>query len=155
MQMRQILFSILYGICIIIFIIVSYACGVFFKLDRELGDEPMLHTAGYLDTCFRNTHEKNVVRTGSIEDYHHVVDSLRNSKNQKYPAWLFFSMVMADFYNYPEANIDAYNAIIDTYKIGGIDIDENSMNLALHYLEKGAKLGNVKCKEEIQNLRYK
>lgn len=99
---------------------------------------------------FDSEREKAILSSGDIDSYHFVRDSISRDTMSKYPTHLFFSMVMADVYNYPNACFDVYKAISDIYTIGGIEMDNESKMLLHHYLRKGKRLGDMQCSKEIK-----
>lgn len=63
-----------------------------------------------------------------------------------------YAFVMATKYNYPQAYFDLYS-IISHVHVNDIDkIDENTAELALHYLKKAASLGHHQAEEEIKQI---
>lgn len=101
---------------------------------------------------FESEREKAILAKGDIDAYNFVRDSIALDSISRYPTHLFFSMVMADVYNNPIACYDVFKAIKDIYAVEGIEMDNESQMLSLHYLRKGEKLGDMQCKEEIKSL---
>ena len=63
---------------------------------------------------------------------------------------LIYSLYMANKYNYPLAYYNVYYSLIRF--CSEKDIDNNTLNLALYYLKKGAELENYTCMSELREL---
>lgn len=140
----KILFPVLY----LIGLAFTYGVGSYIRYSRDV-DKMQSTVCPSVESNFCYYRERSILSSGDIENYHLVKDSIVHDSMSKYPTYFFFSIVMADVYNYSEACYDVYKAINDTYSIGEISMDEESRKLMLHYLRKGERLGDAQCKKEL------
>ena len=106
----KILFPILY----LIGLAFTYGLGSYIRYIRDVA-KMQSSVCPCVESNFYYGREKSILSSGDIENYHLVKDSIVHDSMSKYPTYLFFSMVMADVYNYPESketiNISIKNAI--------------------------------------------
>ena len=144
----KIFFPVLY----LIGLAFTYGLGSYIRYSRDVA-KMQSTVCPCVESNFCYDRERFILSSGDVKNYHLVKDSIVHDSMSKYPTYLFFSMVMADVYNYPEACYDVYKAIKDTYSIGEISMDDESQKLMLHYLRKGEKLGDAQCKKELERLK--
>lgn len=94
--------------------------------------------------------KRKIVMEGDTAAYHFVVDSIVNDPNVPYPNYLYYSYVMANKHNYALANYDVYKALLDICDSMNFQ-NEKINSMALFYLRRGASLGDVRAKEELNN----
>ena len=69
--------------------------------------------------------------------------------------FIYYALVMANKFNYPQAQYDVFSCLTDTY-IGNINtIDEDSANLAISYLLKAYKNGHHQAKSMVNEYDIK
>lgn len=93
--------------------------------------------------------KRAIVETGDTLCYKHVLDSIR--KNSPYGDYFYYSFVMAMKHDYIPANYDVYCSLYETFSpANGVgEIDEKTKRIAMYFLERGAALGDQRCKEVI------
>ena len=64
--------------------------------------------------------------------------------------FFLYALYMANKYNYPLAYYDVYYSLVEF--CGEKNVDENTLNLALYYLKKGAELEDWNCMRELSLL---
>lgn len=84
--------------------------------------------------------------------YNAIVDTIRK-RMPNHPDYLFYSLYLANNRGYVPANYNVYKGIMDLYDLNGIELDKRSRDLALTYLERGAKLGHEKAIKELERIR--
>lgn len=93
-----------------------------------------------------------VCNNGDVNAYNRIKEFYKEKKVER--EMIFFSIVMANKYNYGPACFDVYNCLWQAFN-GGKEaepwdmtrFDPKSREFALFYLKKGASLGNRFCKE--------
>lgn len=94
---------------------------------------------------------------GDIKAYNQIVETVKNDKHFVYPDYLFYSIVMANMYNYVPANFDVYKALTDLFKqnkkLG--KMDKETKKLAVFYLERGAYKGSINAIKEMKRLKLR
>ena len=98
--------------------------------------------------------KKAIVEKGDTIAYKHVVDSIKTN----YPNcgnYFYYSLVMVLAYDYAPANYDIYTALHDLYSSSNKaeQIDDKTKQLALFFLENGAKKGNKECINKLNELK--
>lgn len=87
---------------------------------------------------------KKQVLNGNVKYYEALKDSFNKTP---YPEeFLFYSIVMANRFDYVPANYDVYRGLIDSYsknKLG--HMDDETRKLAMSFLEYGAKKGDKRA----------
>lgn len=99
--------------------------------------------------------KKTVIEMGHIPAYHILKNEFRKKRHPQ--EYLLYSIVMADKYNYAPANYDVYyclTSVFDSNPSLG-KIDKRTKELALYFLERGAKLNDPVAKKEINKLENK
>lgn len=90
---------------------------------------------------------KAIMKQGDIVAYHQLVDSVKRMRNMPYPTYLFYSMVMANIYNYAPANYDVFEALNTLFsprnKIDSMDV--NTARIAFFFLKRGKDMGDLKA----------
>ncbi len=90
---------------------------------------------------------KAIMKHGDIVAYHQLVDSVKRMRNMPYPTYLFYSMVMANIYNYAPANYDVFEALNTLFsprnKIDSMDV--NTARIAFFFLKRGKDMGDLKA----------
>ena len=108
-------------------------------------------------TCYKPqvpyNHERvdRVLKNGDVNSYIEIVDSIKSDSNQPYPTYLYYSLVMADEYNYAPAFYDVYAALTD--KNGVDSLDGETKELAMRYLKAAVERGDGRAVKEFQKIR--
>ncbi|MDE5986305.1 MAG: hypothetical protein K2H16_03365 [Prevotella sp.] len=94
---------------------------------------------------------KRQVLNGKEAYYKALKDSFGKSP---YPeGFLFYSVVMANRFDYVPANFDVYKGLVDAYSKNHLgQLDDETRKLAVSFLEYGAKHGDKKAIIELQKL---
>ena len=68
---------------------------------------------------------------------------------KKYPKWqtLFYSMVMANKYNYKPAYYNVYLSFKSFEEFFDVKLNDKTMSLAYDFIKRGANLGDENCKK--------
>lgn len=94
---------------------------------------------------------KKQVLNGNVK-YYKILKDLFN-KNPYSGEFIFYSIMMANRFDYVPANYDVYRGMIDAYSNNHLGhIDTETYKLALSFLEYGAKRGDKKAIVELQKL---
>ncbi|GHT32489.1 hypothetical protein FACS189434_04340 [Bacteroidia bacterium] len=91
---------------------------------------------------------KKILANGDIEAYKNLMFFSHASSGD----YLIYSLFMANHYNYPDAYAFVYNYLTELYNKNNIDIDEQTFNLALEYLQKGVDLGSSNAQIRMSEL---
>lgn len=91
----------------------------------------------------------------TLEEYERLKDRIRETGDKEaYDKFILthygyemlpYAMIMAEKYKLPSAYDDAYYAMLDLYEHNDIKMDTTTWSQALHFLEKGAELNDLKC----------
>lgn len=93
-----------------------------------------------------------VIYQGSTSAYYELSNSYLDHNFQE--EFLFYAMIMANKYNYPQAYFDVYFLLTLTYSTD-FSIDERTAELALEYLLKAYKKGHNQAKEIVEKYHVK
>jgi len=97
---------------------------------------------------------KQKVFLGDVKAYNDLKKIYLDSSGEEF---LFWAIFMGNKYSFAQANLDAFNIIINTYINGNIDkfkeLDIETQKLALFHLQKSAKNGNSEAKEIHQQIK--
>lgn len=105
------------------------------------------------DMC-SHIEKEAVLEHGDINAYHFIVDSIRNDGFSPKGNCLGYALIMAAAFDYTPANYDAYISLRDTF--GDINkMDDDTKDIALFFLKKGAKGNDVKCLKRLKELNVK
>lgn len=98
---------------------------------------------------------ERIIKDGDTMAYRHFVDSCQSISLRPYSHYLFFSIVMANKYNYVPANYDIYMALHDVFlynkKLG--KMDKKTRAMSMFYLKRGAYNGFQSAIVEMKKLR--
>lgn len=86
----------------------------------------------------------NIIHSGNWEDY--VLLSLQKIEMD---SLVEYAVLLADLYNNDQACFEVFRLTTLSYKKKNIEMDSNIISFVLAYLEKGAGLGNQRCKKEL------
>lgn len=79
-----------------------------------------------------------VLQKGDTSAYFELRVAFMSQKHEE--EYLIYSLLMANKYNVPIANFDAYDCIVSIFEKNKMPIDDRSKELALSYLKKGVEL---------------
>jgi len=89
------------------------------------------------DTRPINDLKELVLKKGDTVAYDELhIAYLNEEHSQEY---LLYSIVMANKYNHPQANCRVYYCLTDIFKDNDLEIDKETMALAIKYLKRGAE----------------
>lgn len=93
-----------------------------------------------------------IVYKGDVSTYKALLDSVRNDPRVAYgnSSFIDYSLIMAHYYDYAPANYDVYTALVSVF--GKEDTDSNTMKMALFYLERGARKGDIPCIDKLKEI---
>jgi hypothetical protein len=135
-----------------------FLCGIISVAIIEIG-------IGFIN-FYKNIHQydqvkhiseirERIIKDGDTMAYRHFVDSCQSTSLRPYSHYLFFSIVMANKYNYVPANYDIYVALNDVFlynkKLG--KMDKKTKALSIFYLKRGAYRGYQPAIIEMKKLR--
>lgn len=81
---------------------------------------------------------------GDTVAYNNEVDSIRKY-TPGYPTYFGDAFCLANYYNYPKANLDIYQALVDVHKYHHLgEMDPDTKKLAIFYLERYKQLSKKK-----------
>ncbi len=89
----------------------------------------------------------NIIHSGSWEDY-----CLLSHQKIEIDSLVEYAVILANQYNNDQACFEVFRLTTLSYKKKNIEMDSNIISFALAYLEKGAGLGNQRCKKELHYL---
>lgn len=85
--------------------------------------------------------KKNVLLNGSINDYCNLKKIFDKTVNPE--EILYYSLIMANKFNYVPANYDVYKVLTDFFARNNLgELDDETKRLAVSYLEYGANMGD-------------
>jgi len=123
--------------------------SLFFYQQRQ--DDHYVHLPNFLDSVF--SLQGDILSKGNINSYHKLEAVYREG----YPSdILFWSMIMANKYNYPQAYEDVYYSIKLGYSLGDssiFEMDNKTRAFALHYLQQAAAENDTNAMYEIKELK--
>jgi len=64
---------------------------------------------------------------------------------------LFYSIIMANLYDYDQAYFDVYDYLSQIY-VNTLQLDDATANLAMSYLRKAAEKGHEQAKKELEKI---
>lgn len=96
--------------------------------------------------------KKNVLLNGSINDYCNLKKIFDKTVNPE--EILYYSLIMANKYNYVPANYDVYKVLTDFFARNNLgELDPETKQFAESYLEYGAKNGDSIAKVVYDKLK--
>lgn len=137
-------FALIIFFILIIQLIQAYNCSI----DNPFPKEQDLLLNGYYSREKLRLCDSTIRLYGSVNDYDEMC------KAGKYMS-LYYSFIMANKYQYAPACYNLYQQIIQMYTPNNKPIDSNTYNMAVFYLQKGAKLGDVTCIRELDSINKK
>lgn len=125
-------------------------CNMQDKKDKVIAKKGIIQCSS--ENVINNIQEiKKQVLNGNVK-YYKVLKDLFN-KNPYSGEFVFYSIMMANRFDYVPANYDVYKGMIDAYSNNHLGhIDNETYKLALSFLEYGAKRGDKKAIVELQKL---
>jgi len=100
------------------------------------------------------TLKKEIIENGDIGSYETLFIAYLD---EPYPEeFLYYALIMANQYNYPQAYYDVYNCLCLTYINNLEKMDENTANIAIQYLLKAKELAHHQALDEVKeyNIKY-
>lgn len=88
--------------------------------------------------------KSNIIHSGNWEDY-----VLLSHQKIEMDSLVKYAVVLANMYNNDQACFEVFRLTTLSYKKKHIEMDSNIISYVLGYLEKGAGLGNQRCKKEL------
>ena len=110
-------------------------------------DENKIQTVNELNISIQSKLKNDILKNGDIDAYEKLSNYYMDFQIPE--ELMFYSLVMANDFNYPQANYDVYVNICLHYKRTG-RISLGMSELALMHLIKASKLGHHQAIEEVK-----
>lgn len=109
-----------------------------------------VHIRNFADSVF--SLQSNILSKGDTNSYNKLYVTFRD--NNTY-SMLFWSMLMANKYDYPKAYEDVYYSIEESYSPDSaiFKMDEKTRTFALHYLKLAAQKNDTSALDKIKELK--